>query len=144
MVIPTGMMESPSACVLALKVLQNSMMLTPCCPSAGPTGGAGLAFPAGICSLTIAVTTFAIGFLPYLNGLNRLNDLNFLHLQKSQLHRRGPAEDANQHLDLGMLLVHLIDDPVEPEKRAVDDPHVLALLKLRLAPRLDRRGIHLV
>ena len=26
-------------------------MLTPCCPRAGPTGGAGVAFPAGICSL---------------------------------------------------------------------------------------------
>src|SRR5947208_13248405 len=27
--------------VCALNALQNSMMLIPCCPSAGPTGGAG-------------------------------------------------------------------------------------------------------
>ena len=29
-------------------------MLTPCWPSAGPTGGAGVAFPAGICSLIVS------------------------------------------------------------------------------------------
>ena len=34
--------------VAALKSLQNAMMLSPACPSAGPTGGAGLAWPAPI------------------------------------------------------------------------------------------------
>ena len=38
-------------CVRALNALQNSMMFTPCWPSAGPTGGDGFACPAGICSL---------------------------------------------------------------------------------------------
>src|SRR6202035_794496 len=51
-VITTGMI-SPSwslAEVLALNALQNSMMLTPCGPSAVPTGGAGVALPArGFC-----------------------------------------------------------------------------------------------
>ena len=37
--------------VCALNSLQNSMILTPRWPSAGPTGGDGLAVPAGICSL---------------------------------------------------------------------------------------------
>jgi hypothetical protein len=36
------------------------MMLTPCCPNAGPTGGAGFACPAGICNLMIALTTLAM------------------------------------------------------------------------------------
>src|SRR5207245_5102994 len=36
------------------------MMFTPCWPSAGPTGGAGVACPAGICNLMNAVTFFAI------------------------------------------------------------------------------------
>src|SRR5258708_1761906 len=61
-VITTGMIN-PSwslAEVLALNALQNSIMLTPCGPSAVPTGGAGVAFPAGICSLTCAVIFFAI------------------------------------------------------------------------------------
>src|SRR6202020_1489159 len=62
MVITTGMI-SPSwslADVLALKPLQNSIMLTPLGPSAVPTGGAGVALPAGICSFTEPVTFFAI------------------------------------------------------------------------------------
>src|SRR6202167_4042858 len=62
MVITTGMI-SPSwsfADVLALNALQNSMMLTPCGPSAVPTGGAGVALPAGIWSFTIALIFFAI------------------------------------------------------------------------------------
>src|SRR3954454_22932165 len=35
-------------------------MLTPCWPSAGPTGGAGVACPPGHWSFTLAVITFAI------------------------------------------------------------------------------------
>src|SRR5260370_23092171 len=65
MVITTGMM-SPSwslADVLALNALQNSIMLTPCGPSAVPTGGAGVALPAGICNFTCAVIFFAIFYL---------------------------------------------------------------------------------
>ena len=52
--ITTGMIR-PSwslADVFALNALQNSMMLTPCGPRAVPTGGAGVALPAGICNLT--------------------------------------------------------------------------------------------
>ena len=32
-------------------------MLTPCCPSAGPTGGAGVALPAGIWKDTVGQVT---------------------------------------------------------------------------------------
>ena len=46
--------------VCALNPLQNSMMLTPCWPSAGPTGGEGFALPAGIWSFTIAWIFLAI------------------------------------------------------------------------------------
>ena len=44
--------------VRALYSLQNAAMLTPCCPSAGPTGGAGVALPAGKASLINAVIFF--------------------------------------------------------------------------------------
>ena len=64
-VISTGTMVLPDACVWALNDLQNSMMLTPCWPSAGPTGGAGLAWPAGICSLILVRTFLATGCLAY-------------------------------------------------------------------------------
>src|SRR5574343_310458 len=46
-VITTGMIMPFWSLVLALNSLQNAMMLTPWAPSAGPTGGAGLAAPAG-------------------------------------------------------------------------------------------------
>ena len=42
-VITTGMMVPASFWVFALKALQKSMMFRPCWPSAGPTGGAGVA-----------------------------------------------------------------------------------------------------
>ena len=49
----------------ALYCLQNSMMLTPCGPRAVPTGGAGVAAPAGIWIRTIAATRrFPITALP--------------------------------------------------------------------------------
>src|SRR5690349_3671287 len=62
MVITTGMIRPSWSLpeVLALKALQKSIMLTPCGPRAVPTGGAGVAFPAGIWSFTFAVTFFAI------------------------------------------------------------------------------------
>src|SRR5579872_1414614 len=44
----TGIVSPAMPWVCALKALQNSMILTPRCPSAGPTGGAGFAAPAGI------------------------------------------------------------------------------------------------
>ena len=47
-VMTTGMTIPSWDAVFALKALQNSMMFTPCCPSAGPTGGEGFAFPAMI------------------------------------------------------------------------------------------------
>src|SRR5215470_11812051 len=59
-VTTTGMISPSSFAVLALKFLQKSMMLTPCGPSAVPTGGAGVAFPAAIWSFTTAWTFFAI------------------------------------------------------------------------------------
>ena len=60
-VISTGMIVPASCWVWALNALQNSMMFTPCWPSAGPTGGAGLAAPAGIWSLIMVRTFLAIG-----------------------------------------------------------------------------------
>src|ERR1700722_8086286 len=49
-----------SFCVWALNALQNSMMLRPRWPSAGPIGGDGLAAPAGTCNFREPVTFFAM------------------------------------------------------------------------------------
>src|SRR3989338_1333791 len=47
MVISTGMMSPIISDVNALNLVTNSWMLTPCGPKAVPTGGAGVALPAG-------------------------------------------------------------------------------------------------
>src|SRR5438270_12006526 len=57
-VISTGMIVPRCASVWALYILQKSMMFTPRGPRAVPTGGAGVAAPAGIWILTIAATRF--------------------------------------------------------------------------------------
>ena len=57
-VISTGMIVPTWASVAALYCLTKSMIATPWGPSAVPTGGAGLALPAGIWILTIAATLF--------------------------------------------------------------------------------------
>src|SRR3954451_20854285 len=59
-VTTTGMTIPAWLWVLALNCFTNSMMLTPWGPSAVPSGGAGVAAPAGHCSLTNALIFFAI------------------------------------------------------------------------------------
>src|SRR5579862_9682867 len=54
--------------VWALNALQNSMMLRPRWPSAGPIGGDGLAAPAGTCNLRYPATFFAIKLLLFVSG----------------------------------------------------------------------------
>src|SRR5438093_10722437 len=70
-VTTAGMISPSSLAVRALKFLQKSMILTPCGPSAVPTGGAGVAFPAAIWSFTIACTFFAMMFLPPEGGSHK-------------------------------------------------------------------------
>src|SRR3989304_5101097 len=77
--ISTGMMLPDCEDVRSLYSLQKAMMLAPCWPRAGPTGGAGVAFPASSWSLMTARIFFAVGLQP-------------LHLQEVQLHGRLPPE----------------------------------------------------
>src|SRR3974390_2585192 len=129
-------MISPSwsfAEVLALNALQNSMMLTPCGPSAVPTGGAGVALPAGICSFTEPVTFFAISTNSLVAAPHERR-LYFFHLQEIQLHRCGATENRHhdpQRVALGVDLVHLAG---EIRERPVDDTDVLVLFKAELGP----------
>src|SRR3954470_11749940 len=112
------------AAVLSLYVLQNSTMLMPCGPSAVPTGGAGVALPAGSCRVRTVRIFFAIWFLFYL----RLA-LELLDLEEVQFDGSLAAEDADQHLDLVALGVDFVDRTDELGERTVGDAYALALLE---------------
>src|SRR5579859_3449390 len=107
--------------VWALNDLTNSMMLTPCWPSAGPTGGAGLAWPPTAWSLISVSTFFAISDL--------------LHLVEADLDRRLTPEDRDQHLESLGILVDLGDLAGEVGQRTGDDLDRLADRELRAAAR---------
>src|SRR5271155_152600 len=133
-------------CVSALNALQNSMMLRPRWPNAGPIGGDGLALPAGTCSLIIPTIFLAMLFpqpprrrpgsippslRPLTHGsrlapgcsrrLRRRSPL--LDLRILELDRGRPAKDRHRDLDPRLLFVDLLDDAVERGERPVGDPH---------------------
>src|SRR5258706_1565299 len=120
------------------------MMLMPCGPSAVPTGGAGVARPAWSSSLS----TVRIFFLP-ISSLYVLVDL--LDLQQVELHRRLAPEHVDEHLQLALLRVDLVDLAVEIGERSIDDAHGLAdreldadLRRLLLHLLLDRPHLFLL
>src|SRR3954468_18364280 len=111
------------------------MMLTPCWPSAGPTGGAGVAAPALIWSLMTAVNRFLGGMTSFYRwwfssyrGRQGASDL--ADLVERQLDGRLAAEDGNQHLQLLLLGVDLVDGGGEVREGAVHDGDRLADLEV--------------
>src|SRR4029079_19514629 len=146
------MLSPESLSVRALKVLQNSMMFTPCWPSAGPTGGAGVAAPALIWSLTIAESFRFLGGIscslvllsaqpggrrgPTCRG--RMSDLG--DLGEGELDRSLPAEDRNQDLDLLGVDVDLADRRRQRRERAVHHGDRLADLEVDLGRSLGAGG----
>ena len=71
-VISTGTGFPAIDLVLSLKALQNSIMLTPRWPKAGPTGGAGFACPPLICNFINPLISFAINLLSQLGYILNL------------------------------------------------------------------------
>src|SRR5262252_4331539 len=114
------MIMSPCCAVLELKSLQKAMMLTPCWPSAGPTGGDGLALPAGSCNLTYPVI-----FL----DMATYRGSTFLDGGEVELHARRPPEDGDLHLELLLVHLHVVDRAREVGEGAVEDAHLLAHLE---------------
>src|ERR1700760_4120445 len=81
MVISTGITLPRCVSVAALYCLTKSMMLTPCGPSAVPTGGAGVAAPALSWTLTTAETFFFLGAIDLLPHLPQLRPEGYLGRQ---------------------------------------------------------------
>src|SRR5215210_6458933 len=111
------------------------MMFTPCWPSAGPTGGAGVAAPAWICSLMIAASFFALGGMCVLSCVVSLwrvgcEASDLLDLAEGELDRGLPAEDRHQHLELLGVGVDLVDRGRQGRERPIHDGDGLAHLEV--------------
>src|ERR1700676_1599961 len=120
--------------VAALYALQNSMMLTPCWPSAGPTGGAGLACPAWICRLISPTTFFFFWGMRCWCSFLDLGDL-----VEGQFDRCFAAEDGHQHLEFLLFGVDLADRGGQRRKRSVHDRDRLADLEVHQDLRAFQR-----
>src|SRR5579863_93807 len=130
MVISTGTIVPRWFSVALLYCLQNSMVCTPCGPSAVPTGGAGVALPAGSWIFTTA-RTFFLGGMRGASWRLELGDLAELELD-----RRLAAEDVDEHLELELVLVDLVDLPGEVGEGTLAYPHGLAHFVLEPRARL--------
>src|SRR5581483_3176117 len=117
--------------VAALYILQKSMMLMPCGPSAVPTGGAGVAWPAVIWMRTTAASFFFAIFSSLTPA-----DLELGDLAEFELDRRLPSEDVDEHLELRLVDVDLADGAVEVGEGPGDDPDLLADVELQPRPGL--------
>src|SRR6478609_5032639 len=144
----TGMMLPRWCSVAALYALTNSMMLTPCWPRAGPTGGAGVAAPAWICRLMNPETFLLLGGMVFLRGGGGPTPWAMTPLQcprdpeegllrsdlgdlaEGELDRGLPAEDGDEHLELLGVRVDLGDGRREGLERAVHDGDRLADLEV--------------
>src|ERR1039458_4553478 len=137
MVISTGMMFPRCDSVAALYCLQKSMMLTPCGPSAVPTGGAGVAAPACSCTFTTAAIFFFLGaiscgsFSCWSGSVRpgqtwRLGPLELGDLVEGELDRGFPAEDGHEHLELLGVGVDLVHRRGERGERAIHHRNGLA------------------
>src|SRR5690606_4395303 len=96
--------------VWALYALQNSMMFRPCWPSAGPTGGAGVACPAGSCSVNV-VTSFLRGGM-------------FLVLSLMGAPARAPAVAGEGRADKGTAAAQLGDTWLQWSSAGVSRPEI--------------------
>src|SRR5574344_1164019 len=106
----TGSTFPARSCVCALNFLQNSIMFTPLEPSAGPTGGEGLAAPPLICNLINPAISLAI----------MIYYLFFFNLNKAQLKQGLPAEDFYHHFQFLLVFNDFFHGSVESVEWSVN------------------------
>src|SRR5438045_615595 len=121
-------------CVAALNSLQNAMMFTPRGPRAVPTGGAGLACPAGICSLIWATISLAILERVCSRDLGADGSAAF-DLPVFQFHRRGATENSDRNAQLATFGIDFFNDTGLISERAVGDLHGFANFEADLSLR---------
>src|SRR3954451_9723767 len=100
-------------------------MLLPGGPSAVPTGGAGVAAPAGSWSVRTVRIFFSTWFLLFTQSAC----LQLFDLEEIQFDWCLSSEDRDEHLDLVALRVDLVDRADELGERAVRDADALTRLE---------------
>src|ERR1700731_226156 len=111
-------MPSGSLAVLALNCLQKSMMFKPCGPSAVPTGGAGVALPAGNCNLIVVCTFLAMSLPQIIFFVSRVS-AQLLNARKIQFYWRRTPENRYRNLQPAVVPINFLDRAVEIRKRPV-------------------------
>src|SRR6516165_9570833 len=149
MVTSTGkIIPSGSFCVLALYCLQKSIMFTPWGPSAVPTGGAGVALPAGSCNLMVVCTFFG-GIVPLPQFLcsrefRPPGSAQLFHARKIKFNRGGAPKNRYGNLETAVIVVDLFDGTVEIGERSVHNAHLLIALEDHFRFRAILRGVHAI
>src|ERR1700732_3596026 len=115
-IIPSG-----SLAVLVLNCLQKSIMFKPCGPSAVPTGGAGVALPAGNCNLIVVCTFLAMSLPQIIFSFESRALTQLLDTRKIQFHRRRAPENRHRNLQPAVVPVNFLDRAIEIRKRPVHD-----------------------
>jgi hypothetical protein len=108
-VISTGIIRPACCAVRSLNSLTKAMMFTPAWPSAGPTGGAGVALPAGTCNFTILTTFFGI----YYTSL-----FSFFNLSKINFNRCFAPKHVHKNLQLAAFFINFGNAAKASGKRA--------------------------
>src|SRR5579872_3798278 len=125
MIMPSG-----SLAVLALNCFTKSMMFTPCGPRAVPTGGAGVALPAGNCSLTVACTFLAMRKILCVQPAADFAELGDLfYLREIQFHGRRSPENRHRNLQCAAVGIHVFHDARKIREGTFGDAHLLVALK---------------
>src|SRR5918997_494799 len=101
--------------VASLNCRTNSPMFTWAWPRAGPTGGAGFAWPPVICNFNLRATR-----RPRPLPIKHLS-LEFGYLVEGELHRRLAPEDRDQNLQPRLVHVYVRDGAGKVRERAADD-----------------------
>src|SRR2546426_6234142 len=106
------------------------MMLTPWGPRAVPTGGAGVAWPAGIWSLTTARIFFFLGAAIVVTSFLLPCALELGDLLEREFDGRLPAKDVDEDLQFGLIHIDVRDRAGEVGERPRDHPDTLTHLEL--------------
>src|SRR3982074_2024545 len=98
-------MPSGSFAVLALNCLKKHIMFKPCGPRAVPTGGAGVALPAGNCNLIVVCIFLAMSLPPIIFYFETRALAKLLDTRKIQFHRRRTPKNRHRNFQTAVVSI---------------------------------------